>query len=56
MPYPLKIVVTVWKDDNENAYRLRLPDGSESVVFDGEDDYWTIAEIVDNHFPVKGAK
>lgn len=32
------------------AYALTLPSGESVVIGDAEDDYWTIAGIIDNRF------
>lgn len=37
--------------DEGSAYTLRLPSGKEVVIGDAEDDYWTLANIIDKHFP-----
>lgn len=37
--------------DEGSAYTLRLPSGKEVVIGDAEDDYWTLANIIDKRFP-----
>lgn len=32
------------------AYAITLPDGESVVIGDAEDDYWAIANIIDNRF------
>lgn len=52
--YPLTVVtVTIPSyNDHGSVYVLTLPTGETAEINDGEDDYWALANVIDNAFPI----
>lgn len=53
LPATITVATVLQRPGSEGAeYVIRLPDGREASIYDGDERYWNIANAIDDTFPV----